>query len=883
MTTRGKERAPHLVGAAAGAPRPTIDIGAAGDTPILREYRAVKAQFPDAIVLVRLGDFFEMFGADAERAAPLLGVALTGRSFGSAGRLPMCGVPHQAVAQHLRRLIDSGLRVALWDQVGDVIPGKLVQREITRVLSPGTAVDADLLAPSAVSRCVGLLPRAGVVGIAALDASTGDLALLEVPSTTPTGALNDELRRLDAAELIVLEDGELPEGLAPEVLRTRLPAALFDAGRADARLLEATGAAGVDALGAENVPVARAAAGAVLAYCERARLALSPELLRVRVRDAADLRLDAHTTRNLELLAAAGNGASLVELLDRTRTPMGARLLRAWVRTPLVQVAAIRERADAVAALARSPDPAARLEEALRSLRDLERLVARCVQRTASPRDLAAVRDACAALPRVRAAVGSVADAPPLLRTCGARCEAPGALLAHLERLLVPDPPAHARDGGCVQPGADPELDRMLAAGAGARSFIATLEQRERERTGMRSLRVGYNRVFGYYIEVPNGQRDGVPADYERKQTLVGAERYVTADLKEQEAAVLHSRDRALAREAELLGEAAAAIASHATALASAAAAAATLDVLQSLARVAHDLDWVRPEIDDSEVIDIEQGRHPLVERALGPGRFVPNDCTLDAAERILILTGPNMAGKSTYLRQVALTVVLAQTGSFIPAVRARIGVCDRVFTRIGAQDDLSGGMSTFMVEMAETAAILRQATSRSLVILDEIGRGTSTYDGLSIAQAVVEHLHDSPQLGCRTLFATHYHELTALAGSLSRVRNARVEVVEEGETVTFLHRIVPGGADRSFGIHVAKLAGLPASVLIRARTLLADLERSRPLAADTRHDHAQLSLDILAPMSHPVVDELAGLDIETMSPLAALNKLAALKQRAGS
>ena len=883
MTTRGKERAPHLVGAAVGAPRPTIDIDSAGDTPILREYRAVKAQFEDAIVLVRLGDFFEMFGADAERAAPLLGVALTGRSFGGAGRLPMCGVPHQAIAQHVRRLIDAGLRVAMWDQVGEVVPGKLVQREITRVLSPGTAVDADLLEPSAVSRCVGLLQRGGSIGIAALDASSGDFTLLQLPAATPSGTLNDELRRLDATELIVPEDGELPADLDPRILRSTLPAALFDSGRADARLLEATATANVAALGTQDVPVARAAAGAVLAYCERSRLTLSPELLRIRVREASDVRLDAHTTRNLELLAAAGNGVSLVELLDRTRTPMGARLLRAWVRSPLVQVAAIRERGDAVEALVRSAAAVARLDESLRGLRDLERLVARCVQRTATPRDLAAVRDSCAALPRVREAVATVDGAPAQLRACAARCDAPAELLTLLETLLVPEPPAHARDGGCVQPGADAELDRLLAAGAGARSFIATLEQRERERTGMRSLRVGYNRVFGYYLEVPNGQRDGVPQDYERKQTLVGAERFITADLKEQEAIVLHSRDRALAREAELLAGAAAAVAAQAVALAAAAEAAAILDVLQSLARVAQDLGWVRPEIDDSEVIDIEQGRHPLVERALGPGRFVPNDCTLDAAERIVILTGPNMAGKSTYLRQVALTVVLAQTGSFIPAVRARIGVCDRVFTRIGAQDDLSGGMSTFMVEMAETAAILRQATPRSLVILDEIGRGTSTYDGLSIAQAVVEHLHDSPQLGCRTLFATHYHELTALAGSLSRVRNARVEVVEEGETVTFLHRIVPGGADRSFGIHVAKLAGLPASVLIRARTLLAELERSRPLAGDTHHDHAQLSLDILAPVSHPVVDELAGLDIETMSPLAALNKLAALKQRAGS
>ncbi|MBV8526843.1 MAG: DNA mismatch repair protein MutS, partial [Candidatus Dormibacteraeota bacterium] len=455
------------------------------------------------------------------------------------------------------------------------------------------------------------------------------------------------------------------------------------------------------------------------------------------------------------------------------------------------------------------------------------------------------------------------------------------ALAEELARALVEDPPAVMREGGAIRPGYDAELDGVHEASRSAREWISGLEASERDRTGIKSLKVGYNRVFGYYIEVPNGQRDGVPRGYERKQTLVGAERYTTPDLKEQESIVLHSRERALARELDLLRDATALVAASAAQLLDAAGAAATLDAVQSLATVASASGWVRPVVDDSEVIDIEEGRHPLVERALGPGRFVANDCSLDVAERMVILTGPNMAGKSTYLRQIAVSVVLAQIGSFIPAQRARIGVCDRVFTRIGAHDDLSGGMSTFMVEMAETAAILRQATPRSLVILDEIGRGTSTYDGLSIARAVVEHLHDSPQLGCRTLFATHYHELTALESTLPRVRNARVEVIEEGERVTFLHRIVPGGADRSFGIHVARLAGVPSSVLLRARILLGEMEQARPLAAEAGPRAAQLSLDIAVP-PHPLVEELATLDIESLSPLAALNALADLKQRAG-
>ena len=829
---------------------------------------------------MRLGDFFELFGPDAEAAAPVLGVALTGRSFGSAGRVPMCGVPHQALNHHLRRLLDAGYRVAVWDQVGDAVAGKLVERRVTRVLSAGTLVDEELLDASVVLRCAALVQHGPVTGVAALDASTGDCELVELRDAS-VSRLSDELRRLDVAELVVADGAELPDGLAAGIPRATLAASMFSPARAEARLSEGAGSPSLVALGLDDVPVARVAAGAVLAYCERSQVRLSPELLRFRVHHCSGrMTLDEHTRRNLELLRAAGNGVSLLDLIDGTRTPMGSRLLRSWVQAPSLDVAAIAVRADAVAALVTDAPARDALRAALRAVRDLERLVARCVQGSASPRDLAAVREACAALPVVRASVTAPAAASSVLRDCTERSIAPESVLGRLRDLLVEDPPGDARAGGAVRDGADAELDVLRASGADARTFIATLEAQERERTGMRSLRVGYNRVFGYYIEVPNGQRDGVPPAYERKQTLVGAERYTTPDLKEQESIVLHSRERALTRELELLRDAAALVAANAAQLLDAAGAAATLDAVQSLATVAAASGWVRPVVDDSEVIDIEDGRHPLVERALGPGRFVANDCSLDAAERVVILTGPNMAGKSTYLRQIAVSVLLAQIGSFIPARRARIGVCDRVFTRIGAQDDLSGGMSTFMVEMAETAAILRQATPRSLVILDEIGRGTSTYDGLSIARAVVEHLHDSPQLACRTLFATHYHELTALESTLPRVRNARVEVIEEGERVTFLHRIVPGGADRSFGIHVARLAGVPASVLVRARVLLGEMEQARPLAAEAGPRAAQLSLDIAVP-PHPLVEELATLDIESLSPLAALNALADLKQRA--
>ncbi len=880
MSRRGKRPAPHESGATNVA-GPVIDLDDAGTTPILQLYRAVKAQYPDALVLARLGDFYEMFGVDAQEAAPILGVALTGRGFGKAGRLPMCGVPHHAAPAYIRRLLDAGRTVALWDQVGEVVAGRLVQREVTRVLSPGTASDADYLDEARVARCVAVHCSGGRTGIAAFDAAGGELLLAEVAGGLDAAVLHEECERLDAAELLVADDGgEIPAGLLPGTVRTALPPAFFDASRARERLLAVTGAQSLDGLGVDGVDRAVRAAGAVLGYCERARLVLTPGFVHVRRRsETATMRLDTQTRRNLELVTPLGGaGESLAALLDRTRTPMGARLLRARLLEPLTEPLLILGRHDAVAALVDVPSIRDTLGEALAAVRDLERLVARCVQGSAGPRDLGAVRQACAALPAVQDILAGMQSGE--LTAAAARCVAPDGLASRLRELLADEPPATSREGGCIRPGADAELDELVAAGADARTWIAGLEQTERCRTRIGSLKVGYNRVFGYSIEVPNAHRDAVPAEYVRKQTLVGAERYITAALKEREATILGARERSIARELVLLGELTAQVATHAAALLDSATAVAIIDVHRALACVAVDEQWVRPLVDSSGVIDVDEGRHPLVERALGPGRFVPNDCRLDAAERIVVLTGPNMAGKSTFLRQVALIALLAQVGSFVPATRARVGVCDRIFTRIGAQDDLSGGLSTFMVEMTETAAILRQATGRSMVILDEIGRGTSTYDGMSIAQAVVEHLHEAPHLNCRTLFATHYHELTVLAERLPRVTNARVDVLEEGEGITFLHRIVPGAADRSYGIHVARLAGVPAGVLVRARQLLADLERERPVAGSAGGPD-QLSLAIAAPPAHPVVAELAQLDIEGLTPIAALNKLAELRERA--
>ena len=882
VSTSSKARAPHLGAAMPEARRATLDLETAGDTPILREYRAVKADHPDAIVLARLGDFFEMFGADAEIAAPILGVQLTGRGFGAAGRLPMCGVPHQAVVQHIRKLLDAGQRVAIWDQIGQVVSGRLVRREVTRVLSPGMVVEAELLDPTAVSSCVALVASQGRVGIAAFDPNTQRLELFEVDGDLGSALVADELARLDASELLVEEGTSVPAVLAALATVTPLAAAVFDTTRAQERIRRATGAVSLDGLGVAAVPISVRAAGAVLAYCERAHVVISQDLLRIAIRpmDGA-MRLDAHTRANLELFTNLGQrGASLLQLLDATRTPMGVRLLRDRLQEPLTDVDRITARLDLIAALLEDRDGRRHLREALGGMRDLERLVARCVQRLATPRDLGAIRDACAALEATRIAACTISGAAEITEAAD-RCRAPDGLEESLRELLCDDLPANAADGGAIRPGADADLDELRAAGSTARTYLASLEASERERTGIRSLRVGYNRVFGYFIEVPNAQRDRVPDDYSRKQTLAGAERFVTPDLKEHETIVLHARERAITREQELLAGATARVAIDARALADAAIAVATLDVAQSLATVAEEEHWVRPNVDASSSLRITGGRHPLVERTLGPGRFVPNDVTLDDGARIVVLTGPNMAGKSTYLRQTASIVLLAQIGSYVPADEATIGVCDRIFTRIGAHDDLSGGLSTFMVEMAETAAILRQATGRSLVILDEIGRGTSTYDGVSIAQAVVEYLHDAPQLNCRTLFATHFHELTVLATHLPRVRNARVEVVEDGSDITFLHRIVPGGADRSYGVHVAKLAGIPGGVLVRARQLLAVQERDRPLGGSGVHGSDQLTLSIADPEPHPVMTELASLELDGMTPIAALNKLAELRERA--
>ena len=735
------------------------------------------------------------------------------------------------------------------DQVEAAGKGKIVRRDVTRVLTPGTVVEDAYLDPVRPNYLAAAWTKGAEAGIAACDVSTGELLLCQLPRER----LESELERLAPAELLT----------PPKVEEYR-----FDPARGRQRLRDALGVAYPESIGAGDAPLAIGAAGVVLDYLRQNQMPVSASTITARTYSPdATMPLDAATVRNLELPA-------LVALVDRTRTPIGARQLREWMGAPMRDAESIELRLGAVAEIVDSPALRDRIESRLKPVGDLERLVGRASQGHASPRELVALRRSLEAVAPLREMLGECATL--VIRELSAQVREAPELVGRLARALVEDPPAVLREGGAIRAGYDQQLDAIADASRSARDWIAKLETAERKRTGIRSLRVGFNKVFGYYIEVTHANTAQLPSDYVRKQTLVGAERYVTPELKEKEAIVLSAQEKTLARELEILEELGRAIADSASELRATARAIGMLDAIVSLGVAAAEHDWRRPEVNAALRLDIVGGRHPLVEHGLPAGSFVANDLELDPdSEQIVILTGPNMAGKSTYLRQAAVIVLLAQCGSFVPAQRAVVGLVDRIFTRVGAHDDIGAGMSTFMVEMTETAYILNHATRSSLVVLDEVGRGTSTYDGLSIAQAVVEHLHDSSRLGCRTLFATHYHELTALADTLPRVRNQRVEVLEEGETVRFLHRVVPGGADRSYGIHVAALAGLPSGLIARARQLLAELERQRPLEPPD----VQLGLPIeLTPDA--LRRELEELDPESLSPLEALQKLYQLRAK---
>src|SRR5213595_2273307 len=847
----------------------------------MQQYRDIKARHPQAILFFRMGDFYEMFEDDAKLAARELGLTLTSRNNGGAAEVPLAGVPVKAVTEYLRRLVAQGHRVAICEQVEDPKLAKgLVRREVVETVTPGSVLADDWLERRRNNFLLAVDPRGAPAGVAALDLTTGELLL----ETAAVEELPVVLARYESPEVV------LPVGTVLALAgaaRTEREVWEFDPELAREDLARTFRMASLDGLGVEpGDRPALGAVGALLRYARELKPGGLPHLARPRMLRRGDvLSLDEMTRRNLELvepLRPGATGATLLEVLDRTMTPMGARLLRRWLLAPLVDPAAITARLDAVDVLVHDPRARDRVREALDGVRDLERLAGRAALGRATPRELGALRDSITRLPDVRSALDGLEarGQAAALEQAAERFDLLADLGDELARALVERPPAQTADGDAIRAGYDRELDELKDARDGGKQYIASLQTRERERTAIPSLKVGFNKVFGYYIEVTNPHKDRVPPDYERRQTLSGAERFVTPELKQYEAKVLGAEERIAVREAELVDALRTRVAAAVARVQTTAGIVAELDVWSGLADLAHREAYVRPEVTADFTIELEASRHPVVERMMAREAFIPNDVRLDEGGRVILLTGPNMAGKSTLLRQVGLCVLLAQLGCFVPARRAVIGVVDRLFTRVGASDNLVRGQSTFMVEMSETSAILHGATARSLVLLDEIGRGTSTYDGVAIAWAVTEFLHNT--VGCKTIFATHYHELTQLTEELAHARNFNVAVREAGDEIVFLHRLEPGGADRSYGIHVGQLAGLPAPVVGRAWQVLKLLEAGHHVARQASPappDATQLGLFAPAP-PHPLLQELDRLNLDALSPLEALNRLAEWKKR---
>ncbi|MFO0775464.1 MAG: DNA mismatch repair protein MutS [Nitrospiraceae bacterium] len=876
-------------------------------SPLMRQYREIKAAHRDSILFFRVGDFYEMFDRDAEEASRILSIALTSRDKTSANPIPLCGVPYHAATGYIAKLLKAGRTVALCEQVEDPKAAKgLVRRDVVRVYTPGTLIDADLL-PASESAWLAALyadmsaPASGArFGLAALDLSTGAFTACHFDGALAPAQLADELQRLEPKELLVPTD--LPSTVhslvqtLPRCRTTTQDTHRFDRAQAHSVLQKHYAAQALEAICDPSADAACRAAGAVLLYLKDTQATtdlrhLQPIVVR-RISDT--MQLDGMTIRNLELVrpfhdtgaTERGGPSTLLDVLDATVTVMGGRLLREWIVRPLIDRTQILARLDAVDELRQRLALRTQLRDALGAVQDVARLSSRIAVGRASPRDLLALHRSLSALPAVGATLAQLDAA--LLKDLAARFDGGDDLVATIAAAIHPDAPVLARDGGVIRDGFHAEVDTLRGAMRDGKQWLVQLETKERTRTGIDSLKVRYNQVFGYYLEVTKTHLAKIPADYVRKQTLANAERFMTGELKELEEKITGAEGKLLALELQLFETLLRALATHTVRLQRIADLLATIDVLASLADTAARFRYVRPELVDDGSLVIVDGRHPVVERLVADWSFIPNDTTLDTTDRrVVILTGPNMAGKSTYLRQVALIVLMAQIGSFVPAKRAQIGLVDRVFTRVGASDNLAAGQSTFMVEMTEAAHILRHATGQSLILLDEIGRGTSTYDGLSLAWAITEYIHQPDLVGARTLFATHYHEMTELADRLPGVRNCRVAVKERDGDVLFLRKIVEGGADRSYGIHVAKLAGLPARVIGRAQEVLRSLEESdgsrdsRSPAVPTHSTSKQVSfLDPPQPVEHPFLEEVRQLDLFSMTPLDALNYLAAAKRR---
>ena len=927
-------------------------------SPVRTQYLQIKRQHPDALLFFRMGDFYEMFDEDAEIVARELEIALTRRDFGRGEKSPMAGVPHHAVDGYIARLVSKGYRVAVCEQTSDPALSKgLVDREVLRIVTPGTVIDPTMLAAKRNNFLAGVVVGRNAVGIAYVDITTGEFAVTQFSTNEPEVALQQEIARVGPAEVIVeayyssqgaasrkrrwlaavmnekpvtrvgnngnphadidatmaithatFGDSQTPSlpdededdiaplarlltGVAGHV--TPYDAHYFVEEDARHRLLSHFEVASLEGFGCAHLPLAIRAAGAVLAYLQETQKGLLRQLTSLETYSVAEfMTLDAHTRRNLELFESGRSGSSkgsLLWILDKTRSPMGGRLLRRWIGEPLLDIDALQARQQVSSELLTDTLTQARLAEALKKAGDIERLINRVRQRIATPRDLVGLASGLRAASEVRTSLPTDAEVsmPSVVRLVQ-RLADNDDIIQLIESALVNEPPLSASEGGVIRAGYSAELDQVKEASQNGQKWITEMEQRERKRTGIPSLKVGYTKVFGYFIEVTNSQLSRVPSDYVRKQTLSTGERFITPDLKEYEALILNAQDRIGKLESELFAEVRAEIAVHAAErILNTAHALAEIDVYLSLAGVAAQHNFCRPQLDNGDSIHIVAGRHPVIEQSQVETPFIPNDSQISLSDaQILIITGPNMAGKSTYLRQVALIVLMAQIGSYVPAEAAKIGLVDRIFTRIGAQDDLATGQSTFMVEMVETATILHHATPRSLIILDEIGRGTSTYDGLAIARAVVEYLHNNRRCGARTLFATHYHELVEVARMLPRIQCMNVAVSEEEGHVVFLHKIVPGGADKSYGVHVAQLAGIPRPVIHRAEEILAELEqkgdaKARRKAMQEIATPTVMQMTLFAAEQNPLIEEIKQLAIDELTPIEAIGKLYELQEKA--
>jgi DNA mismatch repair protein MutS len=873
-------------------------------SPLMRQYREIKRGYPEAILLFRVGDFYEMFYEDAQIASKLLSIALTSRDKSSANPVPLCGVPYHAAQGYIAKLLKAGRTVALCEQVEDPKLSKgLVRREVVRVYTPGTLIDTEFLSPGesyflaavAFSDAMASSTKGqSTIGLACLDVSTGEFWMTELQGAQAEIQLMDELARLEPREVLHSDSHARAESCLTRLHGARLcarPLASFNPHDATQELQAQFSVHSLDGFGCRGLTAGIGAAGAILRYVRETQPTASlAHVRRLYTRWSRDaMHLDRATIRNLELVQPLDAGEhrlrqdqhTVLSVLDRTETAMGSRLLREWLVRPLLDHSAIHARLDAVGELKDRVQQRVSLRTALRDVQDIARLASRVTLGVAGPRELLALKQSVSALPELRSQLQPF-DASLL---AGARESWDDCRDVHdvIEQAIKRDAPMSLRDGGIIREGFHAGIDELRKASTEGKGWIASLEAKERERTGIDSLKVRYNQVFGYYIEITKTHLSRIPPDYIRKQTLVNAERFMTPELKELEERVTGAEMKLLALELELFEQLRLRLTNEVPRLQAMSQTVALLDVLAGLAETAALHRYVKPLVDESSTILIREGRHPVVEQLSSDLTFVPNDTSLDCEKnRLVILTGPNMAGKSTYLRQVALIVLLAQIGSFVPATEARIGMVDRIFTRVGASDNLAAGQSTFMVEMIESAHILNSATSRSLILLDEIGRGTSTYDGLSIAWAIAEHIQDRRHLGARTLFATHYHEMTQLEGLREGIRNYCVAVQERGGDVLFLRKIVPGGADRSYGIHVAKLAGLPQTVIARAQEVLAQLEQPDTTIQEASLSSEEESLRDSLPHPHPIIEEMKQIDLFSMTPIDALNRLADLQRRIG-